>query len=252
MKSLFGRVVLVSAVAFGSGLVARPVRAQEQAYYTYVSHWAVPRSQWAAFAKEEEASKATMQKLIADGTIVAWGTTEARVHQEDGYTHAEWFTATSRAALLKALEVEMASATNPSFVAATKHHDVLLHTFGHGGKTSPVAEGYLRVTMWKAKPGQGEALQAHLTKYLKPMLDSSVADGTILMYNLDEEDVHTSEPGAYNLAIIFPNGAAIDKFFAGVAQTEKQNPAVGQVLDSLTVEEAHRDTFSKVTAFQLK
>jgi len=252
MKCLIRAAMFVLVLVSGLGLCAPAARAQEQGYYTYVSHWAVPRSQWAAFAKEEEASKATMQKLLADGTLVAWGNTEARIHQEDGYTHAEWFTATSRAALLKALEVEMAGATNPSFVAATRHHDVLHHTLAHGGKTSSGAQGYLRVTMWKAKPGQGEALQAHVTKYLKPMLDAKVADGTILMYNFDAEDVHTAEPGAYNLAIVFPNGEAVDAFFAAVAEADKQNPAVGEALESLTVEEAHRDTFSRVTAFQHK
>ncbi|HJY82317.1 MAG TPA: hypothetical protein VKK81_14700, partial [Candidatus Binatia bacterium] len=138
------------------------------------------------------------------------------------------------------------------FTAVTKHHDLLLHTLAHGGKTSSGATGYLRVAIWQAKAGEADALEAHVLKYIKPVLDADVANGTILMYNFDKEDVHTGEPGAYDLAIIYPNGGAIDRFFADLAAAQKENPSVGQVLNSLTVGEAHRDIFSRVTTYQHK
>lgn len=238
--------------AFGLALVVRPAAAQDQSYYTYVSFWAVPRADWAAFEKQEQASSSTLAKLVADGTIVDFGTDAIRVHEEDGYTHADWFTATSRAALLKALETQWASATNAAFVATTKHHDLLLHTLAHGGKTASGATGYIRVTFWKAKPGDEEALETHVLRGIKPTLDAAVADGTLLMYNFDKEDIHTAEPGGYNLAMVFPNGESIDKFFADLAAAGKQNPAIGQVLESLTVPEAHRDSFGRVVAYQHK
>jgi len=248
-KYALAAAAFVWVIALG---LATPAAAQDQGYYTYVSFWAVPRSDWAAFEKQEQTSSSTLQKLVADGTIVAWGDEAARVHDEDGYTHADWFTATSRTALLKALEIEWGSATNAAFVATTKHHDVFLHTLAHGGKTASGATGYIRVTFWQAKPGAAEALEAHVMKYLKPMLDADVENGTILMYNFDKEDIHTAEPGGYNLAIVYPNGEAIDKFFANLAAAEKENPTIGQVLDSLTVAEAHRDSFGRVTAYQHK
>lgn len=231
-KCALAAAAFIWLIALG---VATPAAAQDHGYFTYVSFWAVPRSEWAAFEKQEEASTARLQKLVADGTIVAWGTEAARVHEEDGYTHADWFTATSRAAVLKALETEWATAANPAFEAATKHHDVFLHTLAHGGKTASGTTGYIRVTFWKAKPGAEEALEAHVMKYLKPRLDADVENGTILMYNFDKEDIHTAAPGGYNLAIVYPDGEAIDKFFANLAAAEKDNPAIGQVLDSLTV-----------------
>ena len=241
--------VFIWAIALG---LATPAAAQDQGYYTYVSLWAVPRSQWAAFEKQDQASNSTLQNLVADGTIVDWGSEAARVHQEDGYTHAEWFTATSRAALLKALEVQFTGAVNPAYEAATKHHDLFLHTLAHGGKTSSGATGYIRVTFWQAKPGAEDALEAHVMKYIKPMLDADVENGTVLMYNFDKEDLHTAQQGGYNLAIVFPNGEGIDKFFANLEAAEKENPAIGQVVDNLTVAEAHRDSFGRVTAYQHK
>lgn len=248
-KSVLAGVAFVGVIALG---LATPAVAQDQGYYTYVSFWAVPRSQWATFEKQEQATEGTLQKLVADGTLVAWGAEAARVHTEEGYTHADWETAPSRAALLKALEALYSTAANPAFESATKHHDEFLHTLAHGGKTASGATGYIRVAFWKAKPGADEALEAHVMKYIKPVLDADVENGTLLMYNFDKEDIHTSEPGAYNLAMAFPNGESMDKFFTELAAHQKDNPVVGQVLESLTVAKAHRDGLGRVTAYQHK
>lgn len=223
---------------------------QGQTYFTYVSEWAVPRAQWASFENQEASGNATLRKLVADGTIVDWGEVTARVHQEDGYTHADWFTAASRAALLKALEVQYSTAVNPAYIGATKHYDLLLHTIVHNGKTVSDATGYLRVASYQTKAGDGAAFEALFTKSMKPMLDSAVADGTLLMYNFDVEDIHTSAPGAYNLAMLFPNGEAMDKFYANVTAAEKSDPTLGQFMDNLTIGKEHRDTLSRVRNYQ--
>lgn len=241
--------LLICAIALVLPLVPSPAAAQDQNYYTYVSLWAVPRNDWAAFEKQDQASASNMQKLVADGTIVAWGNETVRVHQEDGYTHAEWFTASSREALLKALENQWAGATNAAYVSTTKHHDLFLHTMAHGGKAASGGTGYLRVTSWRAKPGAEQALEAYVMKNIKPMLDNAIATGTLAMYNFDKEDIHTDEPGGYNLALVFPDGAAMDKFFSDLAARGKEDPGTGEVLTNLTVVEAHRDLFGRVTAY---
>lgn len=250
-KSLLTAALLACAVLLSPVFLPAQAGAQDQGDFTYVSHWAVPRSDWAAFEQQQKAREATMHKLVADGTIVAWGVAATRVHQENGYTHSIFFTATSRANLLKALETVWGDATNASFAASTKHYDLFLHSIAHGGKTASAA-GYIRVTEWQARPGAAQALQGTVMKNLKPLLDNDVANGTILMYNFDEMDVHTDPPGAYDLAIVFPDGAAIDKFFAEVAAADKDNPTVDQVFDNLTVAKAHRDSFSRVLAFEHK
>lgn len=242
-------VLFIAAIA----LTPKPAAAQmTQDYYTYVSQWAVPRAQWDAFAKQQESDIPRMKQLLADGTIIAWGNDEVRVHQEDGYTHAEWFTATSRANLLKALEEQWTTATNASYVSSTKHSDLFLHTIAHGGNAVSNGTGYLRVAFYQAKPGEAEALQSLLMKNVKPFLDSAVANGTLTMYNIDQEDIHTSAPGAYNLAMLFRDGAAMDKFFADLMASGKTDPTTGQVLESLTVAKEHRDSFGRVTAYQHK
>ena len=248
-KRLLVSGLLLCAVAASVVVLPLPAAAQDHSYFTYVSWWTVPREQWAAFDKQSQEADAQMKSALADGTIVAWGDVATRVHEENGYTHAEFFTATSRDKLLKALEAQWARATNAAFVSATKHHDVLLETLAHGGKTSSGATGYVRVTFWQAKPGSEQALEGYVMKSVKPVLDAAVASGTLLMYNFDKEDVHSDAPGGYNLALVFPNGAALDKFFNDLAAAGKSDPTVGEVLDNLTVAKEHRDALSRLTAY---
>ncbi|MFY9528116.1 MAG: hypothetical protein WBC04_07190 [Candidatus Acidiferrales bacterium] len=251
-KRTFTLVAVVFALALGVTLQSPPVCAQDQTNFTYVSEWAVPRSQWAAFEKERDQSNSVMQRLVADGTLIAWGADNAYVHTEDGYTHEDWFVSNSRAGILKALEAARSTATGPAFSAVTKHKDYFLRTLAHGGKTSSGATGYLRVASYQTKPGEGTAFVDHFKKYIQPRLDGEVADGTILMYNFDVEEIHTDTPGAYDLAIVYPSGEAMDKAYTRLDAASKENPAVGQVIASVTLGEAHRDSFAKVAFYQHK
>jgi hypothetical protein len=247
-------VVLVFAFALvlGAALIATPTRAQDQTYYTYVSEWNVPRGQWGAFEKERDQQNASLQHLIADGTIIAWGSDANYVHTEDGYTHEDFFVATSRAGILKALETLRPPATGGSYTSVTKHKDMFLHTMAHGGKTSSATTGYVRVGSWMAKPGESDAFEEHVKKYILPLLDADVADGTVLMYNFDTEDIHTDAQGSYTLAVVYPSGEAMDRAYARLATTMKDNPAVGEMVSNYTVSDAHRDYLGKVSAYQHK
>ncbi|MGH9683620.1 MAG: hypothetical protein ACRD4S_08430 [Candidatus Acidiferrales bacterium] len=249
LKRTFVVLAFVFTFALGLALQATPAWAQDQTYYTYVSEWAVPRAQWSAFEKARDQANSAMQHFVSDGTIVAWGSDDVYVHTAEGYTHADFFVATSRAGILKALDNLRPGATGGAYTSVTKHEDFFMHTLLHGGKTSSGATGYIRVTFWQAKPGEGEALVDVVKKYVQPVLDSEVADGTILMYNFDEQDIHTAAPGGYNLAIVYPNAEAMDTAYSRMMAGSKENPAVGRVISDLTVTEAHRDSLGKITAY---
>ena len=253
-KRMANAVAVVCVVAACTFLSPKAAIAQDQGttYYTYVSQWTVPRADWAAFAKQDQTTVARMKQAVADGLLVTWGTAETRVHTSNGFTHAEWFTATSRENLLKALEGEWTGATNSSYVTATKHEDLLLHTIAQGRKAGAGGTGYLRVASYQAKPGSEESLSRLLMSKVKPFLDSEVSKGNLVQYNIDEEDIHTDMPGGYDLAMLFPDGAAIDRFYADYADLGKSDPAVGVAFDSLSVSSSHRDDFFRVTAYQNK
>ncbi len=247
-------LALVSALAAGMLLTPKTAAAQGEGatYYTYVSQWAVPRAQWAAFAKQDESSVAQMKKDVADGLLVAWGNETIRVHTSDGFTHSEWFTATSRENLLKVLEDQWNGATNASYVAATRHADLFLHTIAHGGKAGASGTGYLRVASYQAKPGAEEALEGLLMGTVKAFIESEVSKGNVTLYNIDKEDIHTGMPGNYDLAMIFPDGAAMDRFYTDFDAIGKSDPTVGTAFDNLTVAKDHHDDLGRVTAYQNK
>lgn len=253
LKGIVIVLALTGLAATSTLLGPETAGAQDQgtSYYTYVSEWAVPRAQWAAFARQDEASIAHMKQLIADGTLVFWGNEEARVHSSGGFTHAEWFTATSRANLLKALESQWSTAVNPSYAGATKHADMFLHSIAYSGKSGQ-GSGYLRVASYQAKEGQEDALESILMTKMKPFLDSEISKGNLVMYTIDKEEIHTDMPGGYDIAMIFPDGTTMDRFYDDFAAVEKADPATGQTFASITVATNHRDGFGRVTTYQNK
>jgi len=252
IKRSFNVLGIACALAITALVAATPARAEEPSYYTYVSFWAAPRAQWAAFEKSEAATDSILEGLVADGTLVCWGNAYSLVHTEDGYTHSDWFVSTTQAGILKTLEAIHNVATSESLVNTTKHRDLFLHSIAHGGKTARTTSGYIRVASWEAKPGRGEQIEQVFKKYIQPDLDAGVADGSVLMYNFDSQQIHTDAPGGYNLAVVYANGDGLDKGAAALAARAKENPAAAEAFGAMIDNEAHRDTLSRVLNFQHK
>ncbi|HTB98399.1 MAG TPA: hypothetical protein VK716_15420 [Terracidiphilus sp.] len=59
-------------------------------------------------------------------------------------------------------------------------------------------------------------------------------------------------PGSYDLARLFPDGGAMDKFYSELSEAEKQMPGVIEVFDNLTIAENHRDFLTWATAYSHK
>ena len=233
-------------------VVVAPPQAQEPTHYTYVSNWAVPRSQWADFEKSQEQTNSVLERLVADGTLVAWGSSADLVHTEEGYTHAEWFVSTTQSGITKTLEALRTLSRAQALANTTKHSDYMLHSIAHGGKTARATSGIIRVAFWRAKPGRGDDVEKFFSKYIQPDLDAGVADGSILMYNFDSQQIHTDAPGAYNLAVVYANGDGLDKAAARLAARTKEDPAASEGFGSMLVTEAHRDRLGRILAYQHK
>lgn len=242
------------ALLAGTLFAPQPAPAQDQGptYYTYVSQWTVPRDQWNTFDKAEQAGVSQMKKYVAEGLLVAWGIEANRVHSVDGFTHAEWFTATSRENLLKVLEDQWAGSTSASFVATTKHADLFLHTMAHGGKAGASGTGYLRVAFFQAKLKGADAFEHLLMDKAKPFLDSEVVKGNITVYNIDTEEVATQAPGGYNIAVLFPDGAAMDRYYSDLSALQRSDPTTGVAISSLTRMKDFRSSLGWVSAYQNK
>src|SRR5215472_5874548 len=107
-------VIVVLAVA---PAMAQSEMKEKPPMYTYVGDWAIPRAQWGEMEKANAADQPTYEKAFSGGTIVGYGNDVTIVHQGDGQTHDEWWSAMSMAGLLNVLEQFYKSG------------------FGHGDKT---------------------------------------------------------------------------------------------------------------------
>ncbi len=82
--------VLLAALSLPA-VFPRPACSQQpdQPIYTFVASWAVPRAQWAEFASSWDKNfRPVLDRMLADGTIVEWGRSEAVVHNPAESTHS--------------------------------------------------------------------------------------------------------------------------------------------------------------------
>ena len=102
------RVFVLAAFVLVFGLTRPPTWAQgsssQPPIFTYVAEWNTPRPQWADMAKVEASTKSTMDALVADGTLLGYGTYENRIHSDASPTHGSWFQAESLANIFKTLD----------------------------------------------------------------------------------------------------------------------------------------------------
>jgi hypothetical protein len=210
--------------------------------YLYSADWVVPRAQWADMEKLDDANKALMDKLVADGTLLQYGAYSNLIHQEGEFTHGTWFTASSEGNLLKALEAvyaNRAQVTAP-VQAASKHSDSILTSTVYASKPGN-STGYLTWSQWRVKPGQGQAYTNLIKTAMLPVLDKLLAAGTITAYGLLTEDYHTQPMGMFYDYFTVPDAASLDKANQAIEEAFNSNAALTGAYRSLTETEGHRD-----------
>ena len=245
------KVVVLTVALVASAAGSFSARAQGGAdekekppIYTYVAQWEVARPDWLAFEKYDAAQKPVFEKLIADGTIVGYGFFKMAAHSADGPNHGSWWTATSMANLMKVLSLvaaEPVPADIQKIEAASKHSDLVLISRHYAVNTGSFENGYLRVSTYRSKAGQGEAMDKVISSYIIPFLDKLVADGALHSYSVDREAIHSGDPGEIDIAIVANNADGIDKFMAALEANGKANPTGGPAFGAATESSAHRD-----------
>jgi hypothetical protein len=241
------------AVMVVAPLVASAQMQQEPPNFVYVSEWAIPRAQWADWtASNEKNTKPIFDKLMADGTIIAYGFYTSIVHDESGITHGSWYEATSLAGIEK-VSAEIAKlGPNPIANAATKHRDYLLRTSLRRAKAASGKDGYLWVNSTQLQPGKAQEWRALFDKYVKPVFDDMLANGTLLLYELEGEQVHTDNPNSIFIVYMAPSADGLDKFFSAVTGIVAKNPLLGDAIGAVTVPAAHRDYYARVNHYAQK
>jgi hypothetical protein len=220
--------------------------------YSYVAFWNIPRAQWADMDKNTASDQKVLDKLVADGTIVAYGDDLTIVHTADGMTHDDWWSAMSMAAVLNVLDkfYKSGTPTAPVFASATKHSDGIFVSRYYNWHPGTYKGAYSRVGYYKLKPDAPDnAIDALSKSFIVPMLEKLLADGSIVEYEVDTEAIHTEAPGAFWIDVISPNADGLDKLNAALMNARKTNPLSGAAFESMIDSSAHRDSLvsSRVT-----
>jgi hypothetical protein len=216
--------------------------------YSYIANWQIPRAHWADMEKDAAANKAILDKALADGTIGGYGNDENLVHQADGETHDNWWSAMSMAGLIKVLDQFYASTNRASDVlaSATKHWDLIFVSRYYNWRPGSYKGAYIHVGAYKLKPDAPDDAVTTLSKNLVvPLLEKMLADGTILEYEVDTQAIHTEAPSVFWVSYVAPTPEGLDKVQAAISDRAKTQPLAGSAFGSMTETGAHRDELIK-------
>jgi len=244
----------VCAVALAA-LWAVPAGAQEvkekPRMYSYVGNWNIPRAQWAEMEKSDAADAKILDKAMANGTIVAYGNDVNLIHQPDGDTHDDWWSAMSMAGLLNVLDqfYKSGTTTSPVLASATKHWDNLFVSRYYNWHSGSWKDVYTHGSSYKLKADAPDDAVDTLSKNLiVPLMEKMLADGAIHEYEVDTEAIHTEAPGTFWVFYIAANAEGIDKVNAALRDALKANPLGGPAFDSMVDFTPHRDYLARTNA----
>src|SRR5215472_18109588 len=221
---------LLALAAMAAGV---PLRAQgsdegKPAVYTYIAQWAVPRAQWADMVKLDEQERPLMEKMVADGSIIGYGTFTSLIHQEGEPTHGSWFSASSEGKLMKALEqIYALGLTTTPVEGNSKHWDLILHSNSYNGRSGHYEGAYLSGSQWQVKPGEGRAFSELINSTIVPVLDKLVADGSLVSYSVGSEDYHTQKPGEVSLVYTAADASGLDKVDSAMDAAFAKDHSIG-------------------------
>jgi hypothetical protein len=247
-----GLCLLAMSAVWASPASAQTSDAKEKVpMYTYVGFWNIPRAQWGEMAKADAADQKILEKAIANGTLVGYGSDVNLVHQPDTNTHDEWWSATSMAGLLNVLDqfYKSGSTTQGVLTTATKHWDSIFvsrHYNYHAGSWKDV---YTQGASYKLKSSApDDAIETLSKSLIVPLLEKMLADGTIHEYEIDTEAEHTQAPGTFWIFYIAANAEGIDKVNAAIRESLKVNALGGPAFGSMVDFTEHRDFLARTTA----
>ena len=257
MKRNLGRVfaglcALVMAAVWAAPASAQTSEVKEKPpMYSYLGNWNIPRAQWAEMAKASAADQQVLDKALASGTIVAYGNDVNLVHQPDGDTHDDWWSAMSMAGVLNVLDqfYKSSSTTSPVLASATKHWDNLFVSRYYNWHAGSFKDVYTHGSSYKLKADAPDDAVEMLSKNLVvPLMERMLADGTIHEYEIDTEAIHTEAPGTFWIFYITANADGLDKVNAALRETLKANPLGGPAFNSMVDFIQHRDYLARTNA----
>jgi hypothetical protein len=219
--------------------------------YSYVSNWAIPRAQWADMEKSYAADLKILDPALANGTLVGYGNDVNLVHQPDGETHDDWWSAMSLAGVINVLDqfYKSGSVTSPVLASATKHWDTIYVSRYYNWQPGSWKGAFTYVASYKLKPdAPDDAIETLSKNLVAPLLEKMLADGTIHEYEIDTQALHTEAPGTFSIIYLAASAEGLDKVNAAIRESLKTHPLNGPAFASMVDYTAHRDYLVRTNA----
>lgn len=221
--------------------------------YTYVSEWSVPRAMWGDYLKNDSADNDMLKKAVGEGTLTSYGSYTVLNHQEGLPTHGTWFSSTSMANILKFLEgLRTAPGATAAPLAAAKHWDYIMQSRNYNSHAGTFTNGYLRVGTWHPRAGSSDPDGKIMKATMVALCEKLMADGALHGYQVDQETVHSGDPGTLYFALILNGGEGLDKFNTELDEDQKANPAAWAGFGTTIDTAGHRDMLARVSTMTHK
>ena len=267
MKSWYRKFVSAAALVLMTALPALAQAPDGTTVYTRVALWQIARPTWDAYAADiQKNTVPVLDKMLADGLITEYGVASSVVHTPDGFTHVTWFSSKTIAGLEKALAgLEAISAKlspadrrrEDTEFAGSKHADSLVSSRIVRGRTAKLTSGYLYLANDVVQPGKVQAYNDRYEKLQRPVMETLFADGTVNSFGVDNEYIHTANPGARVRWYLVGSAEGIDKVnaagqAANQARTPAERDAAAQAAREILDGAAHRDELWRIAAYASK
>jgi hypothetical protein len=235
-------------------LLAAPLAAQDkdQTIYTYVALWRVPRAKTAAYQSFfEKTDQPILDRLVADGSLREWGRTTTLLHSVDGMTDGVWFCATSFTGIQKVLAELAKVDSTPLNDLVEKHQDEFLESMIFRTGNSKATSGFLEESVYYVKPGKAEEWFSLWKKWMQPIYEKLLADGTIVGYGVDRESYHTTTPAYRSMWVIAEWAEAVDRATAAFEaemgkRSKEEQKSIQLQMQEVLEPGTHRDNLDRV------
>jgi hypothetical protein len=257
MMGVAGLAVLgMTATLAGAQTDAVPEAAapkQKPPLYRYESYSAFPPAHWGDVDKDNATGNQKMlAPALADGTLLGYGDGENLVQPEGGFTHVNWWQASSWAGLAKVPDAfhKGGGSSSPLLVSSTQHWSQVYVSKFYNWKAGSWKGAYENRITYKLKPdaNPGDAIRA-LGSFWVPLFEKLLADGTIVEYEIDRSLVNSTESaGEMVFVYVTPNAEGRDKYRDTYNAALYKNALLAPAKDSLLFDATEHDDWVRVNA----
>jgi len=217
------------AVLVVSGMIATPAGAALTAVpakptmIRYEAFWVFPPARSPDVDKiSAAANQKVLAPALADGGLVGYG--DDKNLAGGGFTHSNWWQATSLPGALKLIDAfdKAGGSSSPQLASATEHWGRLYGSRYYNWKAGSWKGAYGYRFAYNVKPGVAPRDVADmLSTYYVPILEKLFADGVIVQYEIDTEGVHSADsPGQVIVSLVAPSAEDLDKLAFPVSDNE--------------------------------